>query len=84
MKTNDIISANEARNLVEKYGVMHTIIDGAVEESLKAEEIENTDRFKVVINYGNEVQLHLISDDMRCEVSLKNLKGRCEGMEWIA
>lgn len=83
MKPGDKITGSEARALIEKHGVDHAIIGGAHAE-ISASDIEDTDTFGVVVNYGHGVQLHLDSDIERAIIVLRDLVGRVEGSEWAA
>jgi hypothetical protein len=85
MKNGDLMTAKETKELIAKHGVLWTIVNGSLqEENVTADDIEDTDLFEVVINYGNGVQLHLVNSKMRVVITLEELKGRCENMEWVA
>jgi hypothetical protein len=87
MKTNDIIGANTLVELIAQYGAGDVSFDGAMPEGYASAAdlgIEECDSFRVVINYGYEVQFHLISDDMRAVITT-GLKGRCDDEHgWMA
>lgn len=92
IKTNDVLNATEVKELVKRFGATVSI-DGNLYQDLFADEIESEDEFQVVINYGHDVQLNLISDDMRANIVLGGLKGQCKdfiedginkGPQWVA
>lgn len=87
MKANDIISAADLTALIKKHGTGTVSFDGSMpEEYLKAEDLglEEGDTFRVVLNYGYEVQFHPVSDKMRAIITT-GLKGRCDPvMGWMA
>lgn len=87
MKTNDIITAAELEAIIEKHGAGDVSVDGSWPEQFSnASELEmdGSETFRVVINYGHEVQFHLVSDEMRAIVTT-GLKGRCDDVEgWVA
>lgn len=87
MQANDIISSAELNALIEKHGTGTVSFDGSMpEEYTQAADLglEEGDIFRVVMNYGYEVQFHLISDQMRAIITT-GLKGRCDQvMGWMA
>lgn len=87
MKTNDIITASELIAIIAEHGAGHASIDGSMPEAFTSAydlHLDTADTFRVVVNYGHEVQFHLISAEMRAIVTT-GLKGRCDYMEgWMA
>ena len=87
MNTGDIITAAELKKIIETHGAGVFSVDGSTWESFESAaslELDGTESFGVVINYGHEVQFHLISDDMRAIVTT-GLKGRCDDIHgWMA
>ncbi|WP_338924604.1 hypothetical protein V0M98_33855 (plasmid) [Pseudomonas silesiensis] len=86
MKTNDIITAAQLIDLIAVHGTHTVSFDGGIPEPYTIGDeigLEGGETFRVVINYGHEVQFHLVSDDMRAIITT-GLKGRCENMEWVA
>ena len=83
MNTNQIISVTELKTLIAQHGVESVMIDGQFDEEKDVSSLEDDQEFNVVINYGHEVQFHLISDDVRVIITT-GLKGRCENTGWVA
>jgi hypothetical protein len=86
MKTNDVISAAELSSIITTYGPGHVSVDGEMPYeyfSVDDLELDAKDQFEVSINYSNQVQFHLVSNDMRAIVTT-GLRGRVEKMEWVA
>jgi dihydropteroate synthase len=87
MRDNDIITAAQLADLIAEHGADMVSIDGSMPETYADAAdlgLEQGDTFRVVINYGYEVQFVLISDDMRAIVTT-GLKGRHNPVEgWLA
>lgn len=87
MKTNDIITAAELADIIDEHGAGHVSVDGSMPEAFTSASdlsLDTADTFRVVVNYGHEVQFHLISAEMRAIVTT-GLKGRCDDIEgWMA
>lgn len=87
MKANDIISAADLAELIAEHGADMVSVDGSMPEAYGDASdlrLDGSETFRVVINYGHEVQFHLISDEMRAIVTT-GLKGRCDAVQgWMA
>lgn len=87
MKANEIISAAELAEIIEKNGPVTVSLDGSMPENFLSAEalcLEEGDTFRVVLNYGHQVQFHLVSDQGRAIITT-GLKGRCDPvMGWMA
>lgn len=96
---NEIIPTSKAIEAIKAYGVKHISIDGSNPEEWASDEVCDSlldedyegSFFRVVVNY-TAVELHLISpladmdeaeNDHRVVISLENLKGECNGFEWV-
>jgi hypothetical protein len=84
MKTGDIITAIQVRDLINSYGVECAFLDGAEAEVPVASDIADGEQYSVEINYGHGVKLHMVSSEVRAIIVLRDLKGRVEGSEWVA
>lgn len=103
MQTNDIITAAELKALIAEHGAGHVSVDGSIPESYKDYkelDLDGTERFRVVICYGNPVEFHLVTESTGGEdtteggayrhyddfraIITTGLTGRCEGFEWVA
>lgn len=87
MQANDIITSAQLTALIAEHGADMVSVDGSMPEAYSdAAELglDGGETFRVVINYGHEVQFHLISDEMRAIVTT-GLKGRCDAVQgWMA
>lgn len=87
MKQGDIIAAQELAAIIAEHGPGHLSVDGSMPSPYSAAtnlELDGTEKFRVVLNYGHEVQFHLVSEEVRAVVTT-GLCGRCDDMEgWMA
>lgn len=87
MKANEIITAAELTSIIAAHGADTVSVDGSTPEFFSSSAdlgLDGSETFRVVLNYGHEVQFHLISDDMRAIITT-GLKGRCDDAEgWVA
>jgi len=86
IKTGDIITAQQLISIIAAHGGGHASVNGEMPwpYTTAAElDLDGSERFEAVINYGHEVQFHLVSDSMRAHITT-GLRGRVERMEWVA
>ncbi len=87
MKANEIITASELTSIIAAHGADTVSVDGSMPEFFSSSadlDLDGSETFRVVLNYGHEVQFHLISEDLRAIVTT-GLKGQHNPVEgWVA
>ena len=77
MKNGEIITAKDLINVIDRNGSGSLSVNGSFYENYDYSsdlDLDESDSFEVVINFGNEVQFHLVSSDTRAIVTT-GLKG---------
>lgn len=78
IKNGDLITAKQARALIEVYGARHVTYNGSWPEDFGSDAIGDLDVFSVIINYDNNVRLLLDDEQGVVDICLANLFGVCE------
>lgn len=81
MKTGDILTTSEVLKMAE--GRIMGEINIFPLSIITADDFEGDDNWRVVVNYGNEVQFVECSSEHPAIIIINGIKGHSDGIDWI-